>query len=148
MERLINSLAKDKEIIIKGETYTIKTKTWYSTEEDKENQYVKCTLSRNKVLIIIPEDNMVCIGEVIGNMEYKRLTTEKIEYNNKVFCKTGEGHQFITNIEFGKEKEIEGKCIFEDYENGNKVISLGVLTDKNVRADVYANIVEIKDIKI
>lgn len=66
-----------------------------------------------------------------------------------IFTKTGEGHQFITNIEFGNENEVEGKCIFEDYEAENNIISLGILPDKeNSRADVYADILSIEDIKI
>jgi hypothetical protein len=66
-----------------------------------------------------------------------------------VFNKTGEGHQLITNIEFGNEDEVEGKCIFEDYESGNNIISLGVLPDKgNIKADVLADILNIDDIKI
>ena len=37
--------------------------------------------------------------------------------------KTGDGHQFIKDIEFGNENEVEGKCIFEDYEAENNIIS-------------------------
>ena len=63
--------------------------------------------------------------------------------------KAGEGHQFITKIEFGNEDEVEGKFIFEDYEAENNIISLGILPDKeNVRADVYADILNIEDIEI
>lgn len=70
-----------------------------------------------------------------------------IKYNNLIFNKTGDGHQFITNIEFGNKDEIEGKCVFEDYESDNNIISLGVLTEKeNIRADVYADILNLEDI--
>lgn len=81
-------------------------------------------------------------------MKYKKISEEKIEYNNIIFTKAGEGHQFITNIEFGDKEEVEGKCIFEDYESEKHIISLGVLTDKNMRADVYADIIESEDIQI
>lgn len=66
-----------------------------------------------------------------------------------LFSKTGEGHQYITNIEFGNEDEVEGKCIFEDYEAENNIISLGILPDReNEKADVYADILSIEDIEI
>ena len=40
MENLINVLTENLSIIVKGETYTIKTKTWYSIEEDTTVSYI------------------------------------------------------------------------------------------------------------
>ena len=149
MKNLINKLKKDCHIKINDEISRVTTKTWYSIEEDKSTSYVKCELSNNKVLVIIPDDELIYIGNVIENMNYKRLSNDKLEYNNKIFNKTGEGHQFIKKIEFGNENDIEGKCIFEDYENENNIISLGILPDKeNIRADVYADILDLNDIVI
>lgn len=149
MQNLINKLNKDTKIFIKGKEYSVKTKTWYSIEEDKNTSYIKCELSSDKVLVVIPEDELIYMGEIIENMEYERISNDKIKYKNNTFNKTGDGHQFITNIEFGNIEEIEGKCIFEDYESENNIISLGILTDKdNIRADVYADILDISDIEI
>lgn len=149
MKDLINKINENEKISIKGKEYIIKTKTWYSIEEDKITSYIKCELSEDNVLVIIPDDELIYIGKVIKNMNYERLSKDMIKYNNIIFNKTGEGHQFITKIEFGNEGQIEGKCIFEDYEAKNNIISLGILTDKdNTRADVYADILDIKDIKI
>ncbi len=127
----------------------MKLKHGIGIEEDNSTSYIKCELSDNKVLVIIPDDKLIYIGEIISNMKYERVSEDKISYNNVVFNKTGDGHQFIKNIEFGNEDEVEGKCIFEDYEAGNNIISLGVLPDKdNVRADVFADILELEDIKV
>lgn len=149
MENLISRLNKNTQIIIKGEEYTVKTKTWYSIEEDKTASYVKCELSNNKVLVIIPDDELIYIGKVIENMKYEIISEDGIKYNEKLFNKTGEGHQFIRKIEFGNEDEVEGKCIFEDYEFENNIISLGILPDKeNLKADVYADILSKEDIEV
>lgn len=149
MENLINRLNKNTQIIIKGEEYIVKTKTWYSIEEDKMASYVKCELSNKKILVIIPDDKLIYIGRVIENMRYERISEDGIKYNEKLFNKTGAGHQFIKKIEFGNEDEVEGKCIFEDYESGNSIISLGILTDKeNLKADVYADILSKEDIEL
>ena len=149
MKQIINSINENTKIIIKNEEYEVYTKTWYSIEEDFAASYIKCELSNNKVLVIIPDDELIYIGKVIENMEYERITETKIKYNNKIFNKTGEGHQFITNIEFGSEEKIEGKCIFEDYEADENIISLGILPEKqNIRADVYADIINKEDIKL
>ena len=108
-----------------------------------------CELSDDKVLVIIPDDELIYIGKVIENMRYEKISEDNIKYNNIVFKKTGEGHQFITKIEFGNEAEVEGKCKFTDYETQNNIISLGVLTDKgNIRADVYADILCVEDVKL
>ena len=149
MKNLINKLNKDTQIQINGEKSTIKTKTWYSIEEDMTASYVKCELSNNKVLVIIPDDELIYVGCVIENMNYEILSDDSISYNNRVFNKTGSGHQFIIKIEFGNEEEVEGNCIFEDYESDSNIISLGILTDKNnIKADVYAEILKLDDIKI
>lgn len=148
MKDLVSNIKEKSYITIKGKNYIVKTKTWYSIEEDETTSYVKCELDNNKVLVIIPEDNLIYIGEVIENMQYERISEDKIKYNNVIFNKTGDGHQFITNIEFGDKDEVEGCCIFEDYESDDNIISLGILTDKNERADVYADVLTMKDIKI
>lgn len=146
MISLINQIEEKCEMMIKGKRYNVITKTWYSIEEDENASYIKCELSNKKVLVIIPDDNYIYIGEVIDNMEYERLSQEKIKYNGVIFTKTGEGHQYIKSIEFGE--NVEGKCDFQDYESDNHIISLGYLTEENVRADVYADILNIKDVRI
>lgn len=149
MENLINNLKQNGAIIIKGKEYIVKTKTWYSIEEDETASYIKCELSDNRMLVVIPDDELVYIGQVIENMQYKRISDTVIQYEDMEFTKTGDGHQFIKNIEFGNENEVEGKCMFEDYESRYHIISLGILPEKdNKRADVYADILEMEDIKM
>jgi len=149
MKNLISKLNKNAKIVIQGEEYIVKTKTWYSIEEDRSVSYVKCELSNDQVLVVIPDDELMYIGKVIENMNYERILKEKIKYNGVIFDKTGDGHQYITKIEFGEDDEVEGKCVFEDYEAGNNIISLGILTDKNnVRADVYADIINMEEVEI
>lgn len=146
MKNLINKLNLNSIIKIKGKDYIVRTKTWYSIKEDTNALYVKCELSDNKILVLIPEDDLIYIGNVIENMKYEKISEDKIKYNNVIFNKSGEGNQYITNIEFGNKDEIEGDCRFEDYETENNIISLGILTDKGIRADIYANILSIDDI--
>ena len=149
MKDLISKLNQNVQIIIKGKEYIVKTKTWYSIEEDNTALYVKCELSNDKVLVIIPDDELIYVGKIIENMKYERISENILKYNNMIFNKTGDGHQFIKNIEFGDENQVEGKCIFEDYEAESNIISLGILPDKkNEKADVYADILSIEDIEI
>jgi len=149
MDELINNLNLNTKIQIKDEIYEVKTKTWYSIEEDTKASYIKCELSNNKVLVIIPDDDLIYVGNIVEEMDYERISNETIKYEDKIFTRTGDGHQFITKIEFGSKDEVEGKCIFEDYESDNNIISLGILPEKdNLRADVFANILDLNDINI
>lgn len=148
MKNLIKNLLQGSVIEIKDKKYEVKTKTFYTIEEDKNVSYVKCELSDDKVLVVIPEDNYMYIGEVIKNMKYQQKDKETIIYENKEYKKTGDGHQIIVNIEFGSQDEVEGKCEFEDYECEDKVISLGILTDKKERADVFAKVINLEQIII
>ena len=149
MKDFLNQLYEGIKIIIKGKEYIVKTKTWYSIEQDTSVTYVKCELSNGKVLVIIPDDDFIYLGEVIENMNFSRVSDEEIIYENVRYKKTGEGNQFITKIEFGDKDQVEGKCIFEDYEAEKNVISLGILIDKdNKIADVFADIIKKEDIEI
>lgn len=149
MENLINNLKENVILTIRNVEYTVKTKTWYSLEEDESASYIKCELSNNKVLVVIPDDELIYIGEAFENLDYERISEEQIKYKNIIFTKTGDGHQVITNIEFGLEDEVEGRCIFEDYEAEENIISLGVLPDKgNKVADVFADIIDLDEIQI
>lgn len=149
MKNFINNLNQGTKLVINNEEYEVLTKTYYTIEEDESVVYIKCELSANKVLVIIPEDNYIYIGKVIDNMQYEKISDDQIKYEGNIFNKAGDGHQYIINIEFGTEDEVEGRCIFEDYESEKNVISLGILTDKdNIRADVYADILSLEDIAI
>ncbi len=147
MKEIIENLKENNVIVVKGEKYKIKTKTWYSIMEDESVSYIKCELSEGKVLVVIPSDNIIYIGEVIDNMNYQKTDDETIEYKNEIFKKVGEGHQYIKNIEFGEEELVEGKCSFTDYDGDDHVISLGYLEDKKKEADVYALKLETSDIE-
>lgn len=149
MENLINQIKLNTKLEIKAEKYVVKTKTWYTIEEDNSVSYLKCELSNEKVLVMIPSDNFMYLGKIVDNMNYSRLNDDEIEYNGIIYNKTGAGHQYIKNIDFGDIDKVEGKCIYEDYEFDNNIISLGILPDKNnIRADVFAEIISFDDIKM
>lgn len=145
---LINQINENIKILIKGKEYTVLTKAWYSILEDSTVEYVKCELTNQQVLVISPGDDLMYLGRVIPNFEYERLNEKQLKYHDMLFNKTGEGHQYIKKIEFGKKENIEGECLFEDYEADNFIISLGVMLNDSSRADVLAEILDVNDITI
>ena len=135
-------------IQIKGKKYIVYSKTHYTTKSDN-SYYVKIKLSEDKILLIIPDDELICLGEVIENMQYKQIDNDTISFREEIYKKVGNDYQLVKEIEFGDSTNVEEECEFIDYEseNGNKTISLGILKPSNERADVYANVIDIEDIK-
>lgn len=148
--KLIGEIKLNSCLKIKDKEYIVHSKTHYTTKSDANNYYVKIKLSDNKILLIIPDDNLICLGEVIENMKYEEIDENSIKFKNEIYKKVGSDYQLVKQIEFGNSTNTEGECEFIDYENinGNKTISLGVLKPSNERADVYADVIDIKDIKI
>ena len=146
MEELINNIKENVKININGKDYIVKTKTLYGIEEDEDAYYYKCILNTGDTLVIIPDDDLRYIGKEIENLKFRRPEESVLFYNENLFVKVGDGNQFIKNIEFGT--GIEEKCIFEDFVSQDQIISLGYLPDEERRADILADIIDIKNIKV
>ena len=146
MEELINKIKENVKININGKDYIVKTKTLYGIEEDEDAYYYKCILNTGDTLVIIPDDDLIYIGKEIENLKFRRPEESVLFYNENLFVKVGDGNQFIKNIEFGT--GIEEKCIFEDFVSQDQIISLGYLPDEERRADILADIIDIKNIKV
>ena len=146
MEELINNIKESVKININGKDYIVKTKTLYGIEEDEDAYYYKCILNTGDTLVIIPDDDLIYIGKEIENLKFRRPEESVLFYNENLFVKVGDGNQFIKNIEFGT--GIEEKCIFEDFVSQDQIISLGYLPDEERRADILADIIDIKNIKV
>ena len=146
MEELINNIKENVKININGKDYIVKTKTLYGIEEDEDAYYYKCILNTGDTLVIIPDDDLIYIGKEIENLKFRRPEESVLFYNENLFVKVGDGNLFIKNIEFGT--GIEEKCIFEDFVSQDQIISLGYLPDEERRADILADIIDIKNIKV
>lgn len=146
MEELINNIKENVKININGKDYIVKTKTLYGIEEDEDAYYYKCILNTGDTLVIIPDDDLIYIGKEIENLKFRRPEESVLFYNENLFVKVGDGNQVIKNIEFGT--GIEEKCIFEDFVSQDQIISLGYLPDEERRADILADIIDIKNIKV
>ena len=146
MEELINNIKENVKININEKDYIVKTKTLYGIEEDEDAYYYKCILNTGDTLVIIPDDDLIYIGKEIENLKFRRPEESVLFYNENLFVKVGDGTQFIKNIEFGT--GIEEKCIFEDFVSQDQIISLGYLPDEERRADILADIIDIKNIKV
>jgi hypothetical protein len=148
-EEFINNIREGCKIRINGVLYDVLSKTHYSSKENPDGNHVKCKLSNNKVLVIIP-DELIYIGEIDNNLPVNFIDDNSILVNNKKFIKTATGCQIVRYVDFGKDEDVERECEFIDYESedGKRVISFGILVENNEQADVNAEIINISDIKI
>ena len=122
MEELINNIKENVKININGKDYIVKTKTLYGIEEDEDAYYYKCILNTGDTLVIIPDDDLIYIGKEIDNLKFRRPEESVLFYNEK--------------------------CIFDDFVSQDQIISLGYLPDEERRADILADIIDIKNIKV
>lgn len=145
-EHLIDSINKDTILQVKNDSYHVLSKVFYISKNEK-SKYVKLGLSENKCLVIIPSEKLLYIGEIIEPLPYS-LEEEFIQYNNSTYKNIGKDYQIVDHVEFGNIYEKE--CDFSDYEeiNGNKIISLAILSVDQKRADVLATILNIDQISI
>lgn len=148
-KKLIGEIKENTILDINEKRYKVYSKAFYTVKSDSEVEYVKCKLDTHDVLVIIP-DELVYLGKVIDNMQYEEIENGNIIYNGKEYISTGSDYQLVKKIEFGNKDNTEGECTYWDYENEetNTIISLAVLTENNKRADILAEIIQIKDIKV
>lgn len=147
MNHLLSIQANNK-LTIDNNTYDIISKTSYSLQNDPSAHYLKINLSDSKTLVIIPDDNIAYLGEIIPNLSYQRLNDDELIFNHAKYHKTGAGYQIISKIEFGNPDEVEGECIFEDFESEDgRIISLGIFANGQ-RADIVAQFIQPDDIGV
>jgi hypothetical protein len=148
-DNLVSKIIKGSRVEINNEIYDVLSKAHYTTVGNQEANYSKYKLDKKKVLVIIPSDELVYLGELNNNIQYKRIDKEKIEYNSVIYSKVAEDSQILKNIEFGEDSDVEKECDFIDYQSddGKKIISFGVLKNGE-KADIIANVLFIEDVKV
>ena len=148
-EEIIKNINKSMDIYIRNEKYKVLSKTFYTTKDNQNISYIKCKLDKNKVLVIIPNDELVYIGEINNNLIYITLDDNHILFKDMKYRKVATGYQLVKNIEFGDDKDIEKECEFIDYESedGKNIISFAILKSNNEKADIIAEIIYVDNLK-
>lgn len=135
-------------VIIENTKYKILGLAYYVTQTDTENIYAKILLNDHYVLVVALSDNIAYFGRNFGEIKEFSSFSESIEYGNKRFEQVNSDYQILKNLVFGSPLEVEGEVMFWDYESGNNIISIAIVSRTRERADVVARYVDIKDIEI
>ncbi len=145
--KILENITNKCMIKIHDNFYKVLSKSQYVTHENNQEIYFKLNLNKNKILVILPSEEVIYFGDEIIDTNTFSLNSDSFEYNNEVYEKMANGNQIYLNTSFGE--PLEKNCIFTDFENKTqtKIISLGVLED-NKRSDIYAEYIQETDIEI
>ena len=151
VEDLIKGISEKTIVSIKDKEYVAKAKAYYVTQSSPKKWYVKVFFEGLYVLVLSPSDNFIYFGKDIGSIGYDYPTPKRIEFNGRIFKKITEDYQIMIKYDFGSPINIEGEVKFIDYEcidNDNLFVSVGLIVRTNSRADIYAEIVNLNDVRI
>lgn len=148
MFNLIDSIKETTRIQIRDTFYQVLAKVIYVTESETQHWYAKIQLENHYVLVISPFDNYMYFGFVGDAMDCSFPTPDTIVYDGDLYEKDADDYQIVKNFVFGDCLNMEGEVRFSDYSYHNKIISLGQITRTGQRADVYAEILTLNEVKI
>lgn len=144
----IEDVSLNTSVIIRGTCYRVLAMVKYVTEQDPEHWYVKLKLDKNSVLVISPFDNYMYLGFVGEPFSCDFPTPEIITHNDVDYKLETTDYQIVKEFVFGNILEMEGEVLFSDYSAGDRIISMGIISRTNTRADVYAEVLHPNDIKL
>lgn len=144
MKSVLSDIKLNSVLEIQGQNYTVLGKGFYVSNDS--DSYYKIFMSGHNVLIFSAyDDNEIGLGHIVPDLPYSVPFPEKIEFNSKTFTLDCTGHQVTSEVFFG---ETEGDCDFWDYKSGDETVSVAILSNGGMRADVHSKIIPIQDVKI
>lgn len=144
------SLKQNDKIEINGNVFDVLSKTTYMTL-DSTDEYVKYILSGHKVLVVIPADELVYLGEIASDFEKGKTFSKSLEHNGKIFTQIASDYQVVKLVEFGDPREVEGEVLWADYtcdDDEHTYISCAYVPKTDSRADIVGIVIDAKNINI
>jgi len=145
---LIDAIYKDSILEINGHKYKAIAKVKYVTETETNNWYVKIQLEGHYVLVIAPFDEYMYFGKIGETYPCDFPIPDSILYNGESYTKDAEDYQMVKEFMFGDFLSMEGEVRYADFSCDESIISLGIILRTQKRADVYAEVIDLDDVKI
>ncbi len=149
MNKFLN-FKHNQEIVICGKRFKVLSKTTYITMSS-EDEYVKYILSGHKILVVIPTDQMMYLGEIKKPFELGKNFADTLEFEGFVFEQVASDYQVVMCVEFGNPQEVEGEVLWADYvceQKPETYISCAYVPKTDDRADIVGKIIEPSDIEL
>lgn len=148
MFELISKIQKDSVLKISDNEYKVLAKVLYVTETEMDNWYAKIQLEKHHVLVVSPFDDYMYFGYVGEPVNCDFPTPDKLNIDGNVYVKDADDYQIVKEFVFGNYLNMEGEVRYSDYSCNDDIISLGIVTRTNKRADVYAKVIDLSNVEI
>ena len=148
MFELIDKIQKDSILKINNNKYKVLAKVLYVTETETDNWYAKIQLENHHVLVISPFDDYMYFGYVGDEVNCTFPTPDKLNIDNNIYIKDADYYQIVKEFVFGDYLNMEGEVLYSDYSCNDNIISLGIITRTNKRADVFAKVIDLSNVEI
>ena len=145
---ILDKIKEGCTILIGNNKYKVISKVLYVTQNDPNAVYAKMILEEHNILVISPQDEIAYLGKNKGALSEFNQYAEKVLYKGKSFEQVNHDYQIVVTIEFGQTLDVEGEVEFWDYECGDDIISVAVVSRSKIRADVVAKYISFDDIII
>ena len=123
------------------------------TENNPKDVYCKIIFEDHSVLVSSLNLETIYYGRVISTLrDYSFPFPKRIVYEGEGYSLLATDYQIVTEICFGNPLLVEGEVKYADYvcdnNMSNRYISLAVVSRTNERADVLAQYVSQKDLRL
>lgn len=148
MQKLIESIRPDSLISIRRRPYRVWAQAFYVTEKNPNDRYVKVFLEDHHVLVLSPADKLITFGRDRGALKGIDMDCETFSYEGYAYRAVAADYQIPVGLVFGDPAAVEGEVRFRDYtdESAARLISLGLVTRTQKRADIVAEILDLQDL--
>lgn len=151
LETLIHDIKEGTRLRIRNDEYKAIAKSLYVTQSNPEDYYAKVFFEDHYVMAISPSDDFLCFGKDIGQLPFEYPSPDSFDYEGETYQKVCSDYQIVKELVFGSPLNTEGEVKYTDYEGKNddtKIISIGPVVRTGTRADIIAEIIDLKDISI
>ena len=151
VDDLIASITNRSSVIIKGKEFSPIAKAIYVTQSAPDTQYAKIFFEGHYALVISPDDEFMYFGRDCGNLGDDLPGRVSFVHNGLEYTKVAEDYQVVLELAFGTPISTEGEVTFWDYESSGDsghIISLGLVTRTQRRADIVAEVLSSGDVSV
>lgn len=145
---LLDNIVEGSSIIFEGNKYNVLGKCYYVTQKDPKTVYAKILMNDHHVLVVSPTDNVAYFGKNFGQIREFDSFDTTVKFKEKYFEQVNTDYQIMIELVFGAPLDVEGEVLYWDYESGDDIISVAIVSRTNKRADVVAKYIDLFDVQI
>lgn len=157
LSQLIVSVSNSPAIKVRNELKKIVGMSRFATKNYPDGEYIKIVLDDHSLMLIVIGEKEIYytdmpLGKIESISDDMVATADKLNFQGKDYEVVNQNdYQFVLQKYVGGINDIEGECIFSDFvpTDGSKaMLSLGIISATNERADVYCELIKLDEIEL